>query len=229
MERIETIKNSGTASASTTSGINLTGMITSATTATSTNISSGSTTLSSQQRQQKDDYYEEEKEGPVEIVLTAAQAAAESSSRNPSHGYNLAAKNINKKKAAIAYDVIDDDDHTQRSSCSKDERQSKSIFEIWFDKCIDIIAYTIARILNHPDVRDAASTAILEGMIKLCYVDNLHDHVKNVDTILTEHQVSDAAKKGKDTTKIVKAYLGGIFGGEEKTDESTNNNDNKNK
>jgi hypothetical protein len=92
--------------------------------------------------------------------------------------------------------------------------------------------------LNHPDVRDAASTAILEGMIKLCYVDNLHDHVKNVDTMLAEHQVSDAAKKGKDTTKIDKAYLGGIFGGDEETKTNNNNNisssthsyyDNKNK
>ena len=61
-------------------------------------------------------------------------------------------------------------------------------------------------------------------------MDNLHDHVENVDAILTAHQVSDAAKKGKDTTKIVKAYLGGIFSGEEHANDSTNNNnDNKNK
>jgi hypothetical protein len=250
MERVETMKNSGASFASTMSGSNLAGMTTSTNTATATatntatattvSSTTGSTTgtaknnplsSSSSQQQQKDD-----KEGLEEIVLTPAQAAAESSSKNPSYGYNLA-KN-NRKKVAIAYDVVDD--HTQKSSSNKDEHeQSKNIFEICFDKCIDIIAYIIARILNHPDVRDAASTAILEGMIKLFYVDNLHDHVKNVDTMLAEHQVSDAAKKGKDTTKIVKAYLGGIFSGDEETKTNNSNNnisssthsyyDNKNK
>lgn len=177
-------------------------------------VSSGSTAVSSlpsnyQQQEEEecvddDNNVEEEKgvdDDDVEIILTPAQVAADASSRNPSHGYNVSSskkKSKKKKNVAIAYGA-------------KRGGEEKSIFAIWFDTFIDMVAYVIARILNHPDVRDALSTAILEGAIKLFYVENLHDHIKNVDAVLTEHQVADAKKKGKDTTKIVKAYLGGVF------------------
>ncbi|VEU35051.1 unnamed protein product [Pseudo-nitzschia multistriata] len=95
----------------------------------------------------------------------------------------------------------------------------------WLDSFLDLVAYSVARILNHPDVRDAVSSAILEGMVKLCYVEDLHEHLRHVDETLTEHQVSDAAKKGKDAQKIVRAYLGGMFAGdndESKTDDADN-------
>ena len=110
----------------------------------------------------------------------------------------------------------------------KDIRNEKSIFMVLVDLFIDATAYVVARIVNHPDVRDALSTAILEGAIKLFYVDDLHDHIKNVDAILTEHQVADATKKGKDTTKIVKAYLGGIFSKDDDDDNNDNQNDSGN-
>mmetsp|Transcript_4965 Transcript_4965/g.11028 ORF Transcript_4965/g.11028 Transcript_4965/m.11028 type:complete len:198 (+) Transcript_4965:233-826(+) len=130
------------------------------------------------------------------LVLTPAQAAAEASSRNPSHGYNI------PKFQDKTYD------HQQ---VQENKRNCKSFLKGWLDEFINLFAYIVARILNHPDVRDALSSAILEGMVKLCYDENLHEHLIHVDNTLTEHQVSDAAKKGKDAQKIVKAYLGGIF------------------
>ena len=130
------------------------------------------------------------------IDLTPAQAAAEASSRNPSHGYNIP-KFPGKNN-----------DHQQ---LQEKKINCKSILKGWLDEFINLFAYIVARILNHPDVRDALSSAILEGMVKLCYDENLHEHLIHVDNTLTEHQVSDATKKGKDAQKIVKAYLGGIF------------------
>ena len=74
------------------------------------------------------------------------------------------------------------------------------------DALINITTYVVVRILNHPDVQDAILTAILEGAInKLFWDENSHDHIQNVDTVLTKHQVADAQKKGKDTTKLMKA------------------------
>eukprot|EP00536_Pseudo-nitzschia_multiseries_P008891 jgi/Psemu1/325400/estExt_fgenesh1_pg.C_2350013 len=133
------------------------------------------------------------------IVVTPAQASAEASSRNPSRGYNIPKTQENKN------------DDFERARGVDSSITPKSTLERWFDAFIDLVAYILARILNHPDVRDAVSSAILEGMVKLCYDENLHDHLKHVDNTLTEHQVSDAAKKGKDAQKIVKAYLGGMF------------------
>mmetsp|Transcript_20779 Transcript_20779/g.57692 ORF Transcript_20779/g.57692 Transcript_20779/m.57692 type:complete len:194 (-) Transcript_20779:2282-2863(-) len=150
-----------------------------------------------------------------QIVLTPAQAAAQASSRNPSHGYNLPKTQENSN------------DNPQRTQNATSTNNRKSIVKSWLDAFIDLIAYILARILNHPDVRDAVSTAILEGMVKLCYDEHLHDHLKHVDNTLTEHQVSDAAKKGKDAQKIVKAYLGGIFANEDKDKDKETGNEKK--
>mmetsp|Transcript_31892 Transcript_31892/g.35744 ORF Transcript_31892/g.35744 Transcript_31892/m.35744 type:complete len:210 (-) Transcript_31892:148-777(-) len=163
-----------------------------------------------------------------EIILTPAQAAAEASSSNPSHRYNLSKKeNRNSKNVAIAYDNDNGNSNNNNKGVNTKtiSNSCKSIIRIWFDACIDTIAYVIARIINHPDVRDAVSTAILEGMIKVCYDDNLYHHIKNVDATLSEYQVEGATKKGKDAQKIVKAYLGGIFNLDSSSDSTTTNND----
>jgi len=161
-----------------------------------------------------------------EIILTPAQAAAEASSSNPSHGHNLLKKvNRNSKTFAIADDNDNSNNNNEGVNAKTIRNNCKSIIRIWFDTCIDTIAYVIARIINHPDVRDAVSTAILEGMIKVCYDDNLYHHIKNVDATLSEYQVEGATKKGKDAQKIVKAYLGGIFNLDSSSDSTTTNND----
>lgn len=180
--------------------------------------SSSQASASSVQQQQEEEASSTTR--PV-IVLTPAQATAEASSKNPFHGYN---NNIHKNKnvATTAHEDGGGDGSGEIKNNEKNNNK-KSIFEFYFDKCIDVVAYVVARILNHPDVRDAVSSAILEGLIKVCYVENLHDHVKQVDATLSKHQVLDAAKKGKDTQKIVKAYLGGIFS------DNSNDSDNKKK
>ena len=166
---------------------------------------------------------------PGKIVLTPAQAAAEASSKNPSHRYNI--QNTNKKVATAYENGGENIEHKNNNNNNNNESTTTTtttpFFERWFDKCIDLVAYVVTRVLNHPDVRDAASSAILEGMIKVCYVENLHDHLKYVDETLTKYLESDAAKKGKDTQKIVKAYLGGIFAKiNDDDDDDNNNNDN---
>jgi len=148
-----------------------------------------------------------------EIILTPAQAAAEASSSNPSHGHNLSKKeNRNSKNVAIAYDNDNGNGNSNNTNnkgvnTKTISNSCKSIIRIWFDTCIDTIAYVIARIINHPDVRDAVSTAILEGMIKVCYDDNLYHHIKNVDATLSEYQVEGATKKGKDAQKNCESIL----------------------
>jgi len=198
MERIETM-NTGRIAGKNSTGKTYNDYITCA-----VNPSPSLSPLSSEKQHLQHQHQQAE-----EIKLTPAQAAAEASSNNP---YNLSKKkDRNSKNVAIAYDKSDSNDNNNKNKCVKTISNSKSIITIWFDKCIDTIAYVIARIMNHPDVRDAVSTAILEGMIKVCYDDNLHNHIKNVDATLSEFQVEGATKKGKDTKKIVKAYLGGIF------------------
>lgn len=40
-----------------------------------------------------------------------------------------------------------------------------------------------------------------------CFRLKIHMIILNVDAVLTKHQVADAQKKGKDTTKLMKAWL----------------------